>query len=121
MIPLLVLMCPFVALAHARLVRSSPASQAQLAEPPSRIELWFSELLEDDFNSVQVVRFAELTTKQRSNLTQSVVTLDRGDRTHLVVPLQHLGPGRYAVEWRVLSRDGHTATGRFTFWIQAAR
>jgi methionine-rich copper-binding protein CopC len=117
-IALLLLICPLPAFAHARLVRSSPASQAQVAAPPEHIELWFSELLEDGFNSVEVVRTTELTAEKRANLARDPPTVDRDDRTHLVVPVQRLAPGSYAVEWRVLSRDGHSATGRFTIQIR---
>jgi copper resistance protein C len=112
---------PRGALAHARLVRSTPASQARLATPPERVELWFSELLESRFNSVEVVPAAEVTAKLRPNLARGAPTVDRDDRTRMMVPVQELGPGDYAVEWRVLSRDGHTAAGRFTFRVQAAR
>jgi methionine-rich copper-binding protein CopC len=117
-IALLFLIYPIPTFAHARLVRSSPASQGQVAAPPERIELWFSELLEEGFNSIEVVRVAELAAKYRTNLAQGTATVDRADRTHLVVPVQRLAPGSYAVEWRVLSRDGHSATGRVTFQIR---
>src|SRR5262249_59043546 len=90
---------------------------AQGAEPPERIELWFSELLENEFNSVEIVRTTELAARHRTNLAQGAPTVDRDDRTHLLVPVPRLAPGTYAVEWRVLSRDGHSATGRFTFQI----
>jgi methionine-rich copper-binding protein CopC len=112
---------PHAALAHARLVRSTPANQARLAAPPERVELWFSELLEDGFNSVEVVGAAEPTAKPRTNLARGAPTVDRDDRTRMTVHVQELGPGDYAVEWRVLSRDGHTAAGRFTFRVQTAR
>ena len=112
---------PRAALAHARLVRSTPANQARLAAPPERVELWFSELLEDGFNSVEVVRAAEVTTKPRTSLARGAPTVDRDDRTRMTIPVQELGPGDYVVEWRVLSRDGHSAAGRFTFRVQAAR
>jgi methionine-rich copper-binding protein CopC len=112
---------PRAALAHARLVRSTPANQARLAAPPERVELWFSELLEDGFNSVEVVRAAEVAAKPRTNLARGAPAVDRDDRTRMTVPVQALGPGDYAVEWRVLSRDGHRVAGRFTFRVQAAR
>ncbi len=117
-IALLFLVRPLPVHAHARLVRSSPASQTQVAVPPERIELWFSELLEDGFNSVEVVRTGELAAQHRTNLAEGAPTVDRADRTHLVVPVQRLASGSYVVEWRVLSRDGHSATGRFTFQIR---
>jgi methionine-rich copper-binding protein CopC len=118
---LLSLIHPVAVPAHARLVRSNPAGQAQVTASPERVELWFSELLEDGFNSVEIVRVAELVAKKRSNLAHGAPTVDLGDRTHMVVPVQHLDPGHYTVEWRVLSRDGHSATGRFTFWVRTGK
>ena len=112
---------PRVALAHARLVRSTPANQARLAAPPERVELWFSELLEGGFNSVEVIRVAEVTAKSRTNLARGAPTVDGNDRTRLAISVRELGPGDYAVEWRVLSRDGHSAAGRFTFRVQTTR
>ena len=58
---------------------------------------------------------------QRSNLARGAPTVDLDDRTRMVVPVQRLDPGHYAVEWRVLSRDGHSATGRFTFWVRTGQ
>ena len=121
MLAWLSLIHPIEVAAHARLVRSSPAGQAQVAASPVSVELWFSELLEDAFNSVEIVRVAELATKKRRNLARGAPTVDLDDRTHMVVPVQHLDPGHYAVEWRVLSRDGHSATGRFTFSVRPAK
>lgn len=117
----LLLARPPSAPAHARLVRSSPASRAEVAALPDRIELWFSELLEDGFNSAEVVQVGDLAVQPRVSLARGAPTVDRNDRTHMVVPVRGLGPGHYAVEWRVLSRDGHSATGRFTFRVQPAR
>ncbi len=105
------------ALAHARLVRAKPADKAVLAEAPERLELWFNELLDENFNQVEVFPAAELSTKTRSNLTSGPPVMDPSDRTHLTVPLQALPPGEYVVEWRVLSRDGHSAPGRFRFRV----
>ena len=118
---LLSLIHPVAVSAHARLVRSSPAGQTQVAVSPERVELWFSVLLEGDFNSVEIVRVPELATKRRSNLARGAPTVDLDDRTRMVVPVQRLDPGHYAVEWRVLSRDGHSATGRFTFWVRTGQ
>jgi methionine-rich copper-binding protein CopC len=105
------------ALAHARLVRAKPADKAVLTQAPAQLDLWFSELLDANFNQVEVFPVAELTAKTRSNLTGGPPVIDPGDRTHLTVPLRALPPGEYVVEWRVLSRDGHSAPGRFRFRV----
>ena len=33
-------------------------------------------------------------------------------------PLPSVPPGRYRVEWQVLSTDGHVVSGRFAFTVQ---
>lgn len=116
LIAILALAVPETALAHARMVRSSP--QADESSPaPKMIELWFSELLEARFNSIVVFPVAELNATTRSSLTQGDAQVDPRDRTHLSAAIKSLPPGEYVVEWRVLSLDGHSAPGRFTFRV----
>ncbi len=107
------------AFAHARLLRSSPPAGAELARPPERIELWFNELLDDGFNSITVFPAAELASQKRTNLANGKPVVDPRDRTHLTLTIESLAPGNYVIEWRVLSRDGHSAPGRSTFRILA--
>lgn len=103
------------ALAHARMVRSIPAKNAELTKSPGQIDLWFNELLDEGFNSVEVFPSAELTSKKHANLVKDKAAVDPADRTHLTIKIAPLSPGEYVVEWRVLSRDGHSAPGRITF------
>jgi methionine-rich copper-binding protein CopC len=112
---------PRLAQAHARLVRSNPPSKAEMAQAPESVELWFNELLDDGFNSVEVFAAGEPDAKQRTNLVKGKAKLDPKDRTHLIVQMPRLSPGEYTVEWRVLSRDGHSAPGRFTFRVKDSR
>jgi methionine-rich copper-binding protein CopC len=91
------------AAAHARLVRSNPADKAVLTAPPARVELWFNELLDQGFHSLEVIPAAQLKTK----------------RTRVSIALKLLPPGDYVIEWRVLSRDGHSAPGRLRFTVKA--
>jgi methionine-rich copper-binding protein CopC len=105
--------------AHARLVRSEPAKDAEVSLAPGHLDLWFNELLEDGFNIVTVFPASELTARKRSDLVHGKPRVPPGDRTRLTVKLQPLPPGEYVVEWRVLSRDGHSAPGRFTFRVRA--
>ena len=103
--------------AHARLVRSVPAKGAELSAAPDRIDLWFNELLDDGFNTVLVFPAAELDSKRHTSLVREKPVVDPKDRTHLSVKMPALPAGEYVAEWRVLSRDGHSAPGRFTFRI----
>ncbi len=105
------------AFAHARMVKSNPAKGAELAKAPERLEMWYNELLEDGFNSVEVYPAKELESAKHSNLVHEKPTVDPKDHTHLILKIDALPPGEYVVDWRVLSRDGHSAPGRFTLKI----
>jgi len=107
--------------AHARMIKSTPAKGAELSKSPKQVDLWFNELLEDGFNTLEVFPASELTATKRSNLAIGKPAVDPADRTHLSVKLSALSPGDYVVEWRVLSRDGHSAPGRLTFRVSGAK
>ena len=104
-------------LAHAQLLKAVPADKAELKQAPSKVELWFNELLEDGFNSIEVIRAADLSNKNPPNLAKGKPKVDPADATHLEVELPALEPGEYAIQYRVLSRDGHTAPGRVMFRV----
>jgi len=105
------------AFAHAQLIKSSPANKSELQEPPMRVELWFNELLDEGFNSIEVIPEAELSDKTHSNFAKGEPKVDKADPTHLTIELSALKPGKYVIQYRVLSRDGHTAPGRVSFQV----
>jgi methionine-rich copper-binding protein CopC len=74
-------------------------------------------LLDDEFNTIELFRAKELTRKDRKNLIQAKPKIDPKDRTHLSLDLPALDADTYALEYRVLSRDGHTAPGRINFTL----
>jgi methionine-rich copper-binding protein CopC len=106
--------------AHARLVRAEPKSGAEVARAPGQVELWFNELLEDGFNTVAVFPSADLTAEKKANFVKGKPVVDPRDHTHLIIQLAPLRPGEYIIEWRVLSRDGHSAPGRSKFIVRAS-
>src|SRR5215469_4337243 len=105
------------AMAHAQLIKAVPADKAELKQGPAKVELWFNELLEDGFNSIEVIRAADLSDKQPVNLAKEKPKVDPADATHLEMEMPALEPGEYAIQYRVLSRDGHTAPGRLMFRV----
>jgi methionine-rich copper-binding protein CopC len=109
------------ALAHARLLRSTPADKAMLQAAPGRVDFWFSELLDEGFNTVEVYPADELNTASHTNLASAGPVVDPADKTHLSATLRPLAAGSYIVDFRVLSRDGHTAPGRITFMVMDAK
>ncbi len=105
--------------AHARMIKSEPLRDAEVTAAPAQVELWFNELLETGFNFVSVFPESELGAKKRTDFVSGKPSVDPKDRTRIVAALKPLPPGEYIVEWRVLSRDGHTAPGRFKFRVKA--
>jgi methionine-rich copper-binding protein CopC len=96
---LLLLLGANSARAHAQLIKSNPADKAQLKQPPARVELWFNELLDEGFNSIEVIPAPELSAKKHSNLAQGQPKVDPADRTHLTIALSALKPGRYVIQY----------------------
>lgn len=101
--------------AHARLVTSIPRAAGHLAGSPATLDLWFDEVLDEDFHEVSVVPADESPTKARNRA--GAASVDPDDRTHVVAPLERLPDGAWVVLWRVLSRDGHGARGRYEFRV----
>jgi methionine-rich copper-binding protein CopC len=105
------------ALAHAQLIKSSPADKTELKQSPAHVELWFNELLDEGFNTIEIFPAEELSAKTHSNFAKGKPKVDPNDRTHLTIDVSILKPGKYVIQYRVLSRDGHTAPGRLTFQV----
>lgn len=120
LVNVLIMAVPLTAVAHAKMLRSTPGD-GEVLRQPSQVELWFNELLDAKFNSIAVFPADQLNVKPRADLTKGEAQVDPKDRTHLVVPLKPLPPGSYTVEWRVLSLDGHSAPGRFEFRVLGAK
>jgi copper resistance protein C len=106
---------PAVALAHAVLVKSIPAQRASLVEPPPRIELWFNERLEPAYSKASVTNEAGTQVDLRD------VAVSTEDPRRLSLSLPPLKPGRYTVNFRVLSVDGHVVESRLSFTVKDRR
>ena len=101
-----------VAYAHALLVRSTPAANAVLAQPPVQVEIFFSEPLEGQLSSILVFDSNNL------RVDAGDVRVDPSDLTRLTVTLHSITDGVYTVTWKVVSSiDGHQTTGSFPFAV----
>lgn len=110
----LVVLTPTTALAHARLLRSIPASGAHAASV-SVIELWFSERTE--------VRLTSIALHDQSGATYTVTSprAVANDQTHLAASIVgELPAGHYTVDWHTVSSDGHASHGSFSFTVTGA-
>lgn len=101
-----------VAEAHAILVRSDPASGAELPGTPEVIELWFSEPLEPAASSF------ELLDSDGNAIPVGGIAVDPADPYHLTGRVDALRPGFYTVVYLTVSTaDGHAWSGAFSFAV----
>ena len=101
---------PAILFAHARLVRSDPAANAELPAPPDRITLWFSERPELRFTSVQLLDSAGHLLPLASPVPANPSAVSVGISSPL-------SAGRYTIVWRTAAADGHPTSGRFSFTV----
>ena len=104
-------LAPVAALAHAHLDHATPAVGSTVAQSPKEVSLWFTEVLEAKFSTIEV------RDAQGRPVQAGPATLARDNTAQLRVPLKPLTPGTYKVIWRVLSVDTHRTQGDFTFRV----
>jgi uncharacterized repeat protein (TIGR04052 family) len=100
--------------AHAMLVSSEPAANAVLATSPKQIKLVFSEALQAAGHTIT------LLDEKGNKVEIGKATLDPADsskKTLIAEVPRALPMGKYTVEWRNLSTDGHSERGRFSFTL----
>lgn len=96
--------------AHSLLLESVPAPGATLTAPPRELMLRFNNRIEKSLCRVRLV-------DNRGADRPLVVSVARGPDDRLTAALPSLEPGRWRVEWQVLSTDGHVVSGRFAFTL----
>ncbi|MEO8456852.1 MAG: DUF4149 domain-containing protein [Chloroflexota bacterium] len=109
---LALLFAPHTAEAHALLVRSDPQQNAQLRVPPSNVTAFFSEALDTNLSSLQVVNGS-------GDRVDDGATTFGPDPAEMQIGVKGtLGPGYYTVEWETLSAvDGHLFKGYYPFTV----
>jgi len=98
------------AFAHAHLTSSVPAQNATVAAP-SALRLGFSEGLDLRFTGIEV------TGPDGAVVPTGDATLDPAGTTLIVPVTGALPAGPYTVDWRALSKDGHTTKGSYVFTV----
>jgi hypothetical protein len=95
------------AAAHDEIVGTSPADASTVAVAPDRVVLTFAE------PAIALGTQVVVTGPGGVVVSQGAVTLDGST---VVQALAASRPaGKYSVDWRVTSADGHPVTGAFTF------
>jgi len=96
------------ATAHSLLLESAPASGATVTAPPRELMLRFNNRIEKSLSRVRLL-------DEGGAARPLVIAADGGGADRLTAAVPPLSPGRWRVEWQVLSKDGHVVAGRFEF------
>ena len=93
---------------HVTLVSSEPAASSHVSVAPTRVRLVYSEPVEGGVARVVLVptNGAPVTLRAAG---------DPRNVNAVIAPIDSLTPGNYKVDWRVVSSDGHTVAGAFSF------
>lgn len=96
------------AYAHAELLSAVPAENKMAMPPPKELILKFSEELNIKFTSVEIVG------PDKKKVDVASQALDPKDAKVLIVELKApLGDGKYTVNWKAFSEDGHKTHGTY--------
>ena len=99
-------------LAHATLVKSDPPRRASLSSSPIQIQLWFNEKIEGSYASVTVL------DSNKKSITENNPEVVLDDPKSVVLNIPQMEPGRYTVQYRVMSVDGHVIASSYDFSIK---
>ncbi|SFQ12404.1 hypothetical protein SAMN05216419_10684 [Nitrosomonas cryotolerans] len=98
--------------AHTALVKSEPPKRAALSVPPTQVQLWFNEEIEGNYASISV-----LSADKKPIISANAEPVP-DDLRSVVLPLPEMKAGRYTVEFRVLSMDGHVVESAYDFSVK---
>ena len=111
----LVLGASVAANAHAQLLTSNPAVSATLAKQPKLVTLVFDDDLVDLAGGNQIV----VTNSARKHVESGATKV--AGATISVALKSALATGKYQVQYKALSADGHPITGTYFFYLKLAK
>lgn len=96
-----------VAQAHTHLKEALPAEGSTVKAPPESITLTFSE----------PARLTGLSIQKEGGEEQKITPLPTLSAAKISLPAPKLAPGKYTVNWRVVSEDNHIMSGKLHFTV----
>lgn len=99
-------------MAHAALVKSDPARRAMLSTSPKQVQLWFNEKIEGAYASVV------LLDSNKKALTEKTPEVVADNPKSVILNIPEIGSGKYTVQYRVMSVDGHVIESSYDFNIK---
>ncbi len=107
----LLLVILLTGMVHNHLVKSTPSNGEALKASPREVKLWFNEKPEVSFTSITI-----LTAD--STRVATIKGTATADSMAVALPVSAtLAPGKYLINWRTASTDGHAVRGSFGFTI----
>lgn len=106
------------ALAHPKLLTSSPVDKAEVTAPTT-IELKFSETLSTQFSGATLVMIGMPGMANHGPMKVAAKVSGTDDpKVMVITPREKLAPGSYQVNWRAVSSDTHPITGSIAFTVK---
>lgn len=102
---------PPIVLAHAIVVRRSPAEGGIAAANIGKVDVWYDAGIRDSLAALAVVSEGGERVDKRN------AAIDSADPAHVSVSVNPLAPGKYTVRYRALSADGHLVSGAWEFQV----
>ena len=96
-----------LAQAHTHLRGAEPANGSVIKTAPANIVLKFSE----------AARLTALTIQKDGGAEQKLEPLPTAAAAEVSIPAPKLAPGKYVVNWRVVSGDNHIMSGKLNFTV----
>jgi copper resistance protein C len=110
---------PSVAMAHAKLLSSSPAANATVAKP-TKLTLTFSEKLLAPLSGIDLTMTGMPGMADHAPMPiKGFKTAVDGDGKTLVVTLPRALPaGSYDLNWHIAGADQHKIAGKYSFSVK---
>lgn len=101
-----------VAYAHDSVIASDPADGQNLDEFPRRVEITFSGIPRESFNTVAISNAdtKEVLLTMQPELDGQVISFDVPENLDP-------GPGAYIIGFQITSSDGHSTRGKLSFSV----
>jgi len=113
------LMVPVPALAHAKLVSSTPAAGATAAKP-TKLTLTFSETLIAQLSGVDIVMTGMPGMSHHAPMKVGgfASTVSPDGKTLVVTLPRALPAGTYEIDWHAVTSDGHRMEGKYNISVK---
>ena len=108
---------PSVALAHPKLLSSSPAANATVAKP-TKLNLTFSEKLLAPLSGVDLTMTGMPGMADHAPMPIKGFKTAVDDKTMVVTLPRALPAGSYDLNWHIVGADQHKIAGKYSFSVK---